>query len=54
MTVNRQWLLAKRPEGMIGPPTLNTTKLLFPARVTVKCWCVTSIFPSTLPSVTGW
>lgn len=22
MTVNRQWLLAKRPEGMIGPDKL--------------------------------
>ena len=30
MTVNRQWLLAKRPDGMIGPDNFQYTETAVP------------------------
>ena len=30
MTINRQWLLAKRPDGMIGPDNFQYTETAIP------------------------
>ena len=55
MNTNRQWLPAKRPNGLVTrEKTLITRKIRYPSPAKAKCLFATCSSPLTPPNEAGW
>ena len=52
--INRQWLLAARPDGMIGPQNFEYAETPIPAITSGQILVKNCICLSTPPSEIGW